>query len=157
MLAILGLFVLTALSVAPTSHSALVPYANQTQCLTSSLGNSNGSAIILFPCTQDLASQAVVNTTLGQLTMYNGTMCFDVTRGVDRDGTQVQLWQCFPGSRKQLWAVNYNNDTVTWLGHNKCLDLAENSYDPYNRVQVRTCEQGRQSQGFVITNETQSS
>jgi hypothetical protein len=91
------------------------------KCLTAS-ANNDGAAVILQTCTGS-ANQKWTFTG-GTITAF-GNKCLDVTKGVDQDGTKLQVWTCSANNANQQWYYSKWDNTVTWTGKGKCIDVAE--------------------------------
>ncbi|CCA67406.1 hypothetical protein PIIN_01237 [Serendipita indica DSM 11827] len=124
---------------APTYQGALViqPIASNAKCLASQNGQTNGSPIVVADCTG--GADQLFTFQNGQVTMYGGSMCLDVTDGVNADGTKLQIWQCYQGSANQAWYYNFWDNSLQWTGKGKCMDLTDWSLANGNRIQIWSC------------------
>ncbi|CAG7848974.1 SubName: Full=Uncharacterized protein {ECO:0000313/EMBL:CCA67412.1} [Serendipita indica DSM 11827] len=135
-----------AFAQTPTYQGQLLiqPVASNSKCLQSQNGKNNGSPIILADCNGSMDQLFTFQN--GQVTMYGGSMCLDVTDGVNADGTKLQIWQCYRGSANQAFYYNSWDYTLSWNGKGKCVDLTDWSLASGNRIQVWSCSQNNQNQ-----------
>jgi len=82
--------------------------------------------------------------TPGQIKVHTN-LCLDVTGGADKDGTQVQIYQCFDNNTNQKWQFNADG-SIQWAGHNKCLDVTNGNYNSGTPLQIWTCSKGNKNQ-----------
>lgn len=83
---------------------------------------------------------------------FNNNQCLDVTGGVDKDGTKVQIYQCFDNNSNQKWQFNADG-SIQWAGHNKCLDVTDGEFSG-TLLQIWTCSKGNKNQkwgAFPVT------
>ena len=76
-------------------------------CLTAT-GADNGDIVEVQPCQDGLANQDWTFTG-GQVQIFDGSKCLDVTNGVNQDGTQLQVWDCFSYNTNQQWYYTGDN------------------------------------------------
>ncbi len=101
--------------------------------------NANGASVTLQPCTGADAQKWTF--TNGQVKTYGTSMCLDVTKGVDSDGTQLQVWSCSgSGDANQQWFYTDDNH-LAWTNHGRCVDLTNGSMTAGNHVSSHfTCD-----------------
>ena len=109
-------------------------------CLTAT-GTDNGDAVLIQPCQEGLANQDWTFSG-GQVQLYGGEKCLDVTNGAASSGTKLQIWTCYEGNTNQLWQINGDN-TIKWAGKPFCLDLTDGSMADGNRVRSELRDQIR--------------
>lgn len=91
---------------------------------------SNGESVIISDCTtlptfrSWTVTKGGVASGQGPPTSIQifGNKCLDVRDGVDKPGTKLQIWDCDATNPNQLFNVN-GDLTISWAGHNKCVDL----------------------------------
>lgn len=68
----------------------------------------------------------------GQIRIYDNK-CLDVKDGVNASGTKLQIWTCGTNNPNQQWEIN-GDQTVSWAGRNKCVDLTNGNTANGNQV-----------------------
>lgn len=115
------------------------PVLDNSKCLTSLNGNTNGSPVVIADCNGSVDQQFTFSN--GAVTAYNGVMCLDVTNGSDVNGNKLQLYTCYAGSTYQQWY--YTGDYhLAWTNHGRCVDLPSGSTANGNQVQIWDCQGG---------------
>ncbi|KAG7093357.1 hypothetical protein E1B28_007039 [Marasmius oreades] len=71
---------------------------------------------------------------------------FDVTDGINADGTKLQVWTCVDGNTNQQWIESVNDLTFRWAGTDKCIDLTDGNLTDGNQLQIWTCDLTRNNQ-----------
>ncbi|KAG8799927.1 hypothetical protein FRC16_004099, partial [Serendipita sp. 398] len=156
LMALVASFIPQSLAQTPTYKGALTlsPIAGNSKCLSSQNGNANGSPVVIADCTG--GAEQLFTFQNGQVTMYGGKMCLDVTDGVNADGTKLQIWQCYAGAPNQAWYYNFWDNSLSWTNKGKCLDLTNWSLSNGNRVQIWGCSPGNPNQfwnvGYMASN-----
>lgn len=101
-------FVIVAVSAAASAQTP--PFNGQSQihvdldndyCLTA-MGTENGDIVEVQPCNRGLANQDWTFRG-GQVQIFGGSKCLDVTDGVNQDGTRLQVWDCISYNTNQQW------------------------------------------------------
>jgi len=137
----------TTTTSGPTPTATSVhPTASASKCL-SAASNTNGAVVEIEDCVSGSASQAW--TISGSNLQIFGTMCLDVTNGVDTNGTPLQIWTCATGNTNQMWTVSGN--TIQWSGTSSCLDLTNGVVTDGNVVQIWACTGGPNQQWTKTT------
>ena len=96
--------------------------------------------MVLDDCTQNM--QTLWHVSTSAITTYNGTMCLDVTDGVDSNGVKLQIWECSPTNVNQQWTRTNNSDgsyRLEWTNHSRCLDLRNGKKRKGARIQIWDC------------------
>lgn len=112
----LSAFVVVASAQLPSVDPViLTPGANAGLCLTAG-GTTDGSPVTVETCNG--SAQQVWNFTASAggatVSTNNGTMCLDVTGGVNSDGTLTQVWTCTTNDVNQNWFYTTDN---RWAYH----------------------------------------
>ena len=76
-------------------------------CLTAE-GNQNGDIVDIQPCDSGNANQDWTFSG-GQVQLFGGNKCLDVTNGVNQDGTLLQIWDCVSYNTNQQWWYTGDN------------------------------------------------
>ena len=78
--------------------------------------------MVVDTCTHDESQLWIFKN--GTLATYGGTMCLDVTDGVNSNGVFIQVWECTPGNVNQQWELVIDDDNINflrWKDHGRCL------------------------------------
>jgi len=89
-----------------------------------------------------------------QLSNYEGSLCLDVTDGVNADGTKLQVFACTAGNTNQEFVFN-SNFTIQWKNTNKCVDLTGGVVASGTPLQILTCSPGDKNQQWKISPDTE--
>ncbi|KZP17192.1 carbohydrate-binding module family 13 protein [Athelia psychrophila] len=112
--------------------------ANNAKCLRAD--NTNGAPVTVTDCTGGSDQEWKFGPN-GNVALYGGKMCLDVTGGVDADGTKLQVWACGTKNKNQQW--NYtkygDNHLKSALPAARCLDLTDGTTTTGNQVQIWGC------------------
>jgi len=119
------------------------------KCLDVKGGSStNGNSIILYDCeaflSDDLNRMFIVpsDTAVGQIRWArNKQKCLDVVNGRSHNGNRIQLWDCQPNNRNQLFILP-SGDTghVRWAAEpSKCMEVKGRSTDNKAAVELWDC------------------
>ncbi|KAF7323270.1 Glycoside hydrolase/deacetylase [Mycena chlorophos] len=138
----------TSTSSTPTATNQYIHLsANSGKCLGAA-SNSNGAAVTVQDCATTTA-QAWTFTSSGQLALYGGSMCLDVTSGTVASGTKLQIWACGSGNANQVWTQS--GSAFKWASHNSyCMDDTSGSTSNGNQVQIWSCT-GGPNQAWGVT------
>ena len=105
--------------------------------------NFNGSPVIIRECTVTFDQHWNFNGSA--ITLFDGSMCLDLTNGDNFNGAGLQIWECSATNPNQQWSLSsYTPDTNTtgaWApaGQKRCLDLTNGNFTNGNRVQIWDC------------------
>jgi len=131
---------------------------NSGQCMGVKGVIQNGASVNVQSCSGELEKRAFVVTNGGSNTGAGPTspihvgagLCLDVTGGKDADGTKLQVWACYEGSKNQQFQVN-GDGSIKWVGgNNKCLDLTGGDESVENSsLQIWTCDSGNYNQKWI--------
>ena len=99
----------------------------------------NGSPVVIGDCSGPDTTWFGLDDTLFA---YDGSMCLDVTDGVDANGVKLQLWEC-AGSRganlNQSWDWKWPDYHMIWTNHTRCVDLPDGNTETGNQAQMWDC------------------
>ncbi|KAF7975238.1 hypothetical protein HWV62_10206 [Athelia sp. TMB] len=110
--------------------------ANNAKCLRAD--NTNGAPVEVTDCTGGTDQEWKFGPN-GAIALYNGTMCMDVTGGVNTDGTKIQVWACGTKNSNQEWNyTKYGDNHIKWT-KGKCLDLTNGVMTNGNQAQIWSC------------------
>jgi len=101
------------------------------KCITAA-SDTNGAAVTLQACTGS-ASQKWTFPGDSTVRVF-GNKCLDVKDGLNKDGTQLQIWTCSANNANQKWWYNKWDNSLDWQGTGKCIDLPGGRLDNGNRV-----------------------
>lgn len=113
----------------------LQPSLSNNKCMTAA-ANHDGAAVVLQTCT---GANAQKWTFTGGTVRVHGNKCLDVTDGINRDGTRLQIWTCSANNPNQQWYYNKWDNLLDWLGKGKCVDVPDGNLADGNRLQVWGC------------------
>jgi chitinase len=106
------------------------------RCLSTGASPTNGTRVTLADCGND-APQIWVRPGTNAAIVGNGKFCLDVTGGVAKNGTPVQLWACDSTNNNQRWT--YTGGTIQWMGHDLCLNVVDGQADEGAALQLWAC------------------
>ncbi|RXW14830.1 hypothetical protein EST38_g11023 [Candolleomyces aberdarensis] len=118
-----------------TGQLLLQPSLNNNKCLTAA-SDSNGAQVTIQTCTGAAAQKW---TFTGGTVRVFSNKCLDVTDGLNKDGTKLQVWTCSANNANQQWYYNKWDNLLSWTGKGKCVDVPEGNLSDGNRLQVWGC------------------
>jgi len=117
---------------------------------------ANGAAVGISPCEGNPNQVWTFNgSTISQNNLHLD-LCWDVTNGVNTDGTKIQVWTCVSGNTNQQFGhaggdlLYFPDDRFTWVGKNKCVDLTDGSVAGGNQLQVWDCIADNTNQDWAL-------
>jgi hypothetical protein len=125
-----------------TQVSALIPVVNvilasndtPSKCITAT--NSNGALVTVQACTGTVGQRWTLQNGVVRIPSWN--KCLDVKDGVNADGIKLQVWDCPPtfSNPNQQFSIQSPgpSTTLTWVGHNKCVDLTNGNTNDGTQV-----------------------
>lgn len=114
---------------------------------------SNGTKVHLVDCNGSAAQQWEVDDVTGHIAVRGSNLCLDVTDGVDRRGTALQLWDCNKDNSNQTFDRNGGN--FRWRKSNKCLGL-EGGVKDNAPLQILVCNATAASQSWNLASSNRS-
>lgn len=126
----------------------LSPLSAKGQCLEPEGGAvQNGTKVRLVACTGAATQQWDIDTGTGLVSVKGSKLCLDVTDGIDRRGTPLQLWDCNKDNDNQKFDVTGN--ALIWRKTKKCLGL-EGGVRTNAQLQVLVCNSKAASQAWGL-------
>lgn len=113
----------------------LQPQINNQKCLTAQ-ANSDGSPVVLQTCTGSPNQKWVFRD--GNVVVF-GNKCLDVKKGLNQDGTKLQVWTCIANNANQQWYYSKWDNTLGWTGTGKCVDVDGGNQADGTLIQIWAC------------------
>jgi len=123
--------------------------------------DTNGAAVTLQKCQFGSATQSwtfIAGAPAGEgtgplgIVKIFGNKCLDVTNGVDKSGTKLQIYECSSTNKNQQWAVTTGSagvQTVKWANSTRCIDLTGGSQSSGTPIQIWTCQTNSINQQWI--------
>jgi len=136
-------------------HDQLVD--NTGSCMAVKGTIANGAAVNVQPCSVNAAQRLWVaanggsNTGTGKTTSIKigAESCLDVVDGKDQNGSKLQVWKCYAGSKNQQFQIN-GDGSIKWTGgNNKCIDLTDGDEAGQRQLQIWTCGSTNYNQKWI--------
>lgn len=105
-------------------------------------GTTDGSSVVTVT-----AATKWVFTSCGNIKLSGTNKCLDVTKGVDENGTDLQIWECGCTNPNQLWE-KLSWGGYKWKNHDKCVDVSGGNEAVGTKVQIWTCSTNWANQKF---------
>ncbi len=146
--AMIAATVVTVVPTAPQAWAAVgstVVGRGSGRCLDVVGGDStaSGAKIALYDC-HGGANQAWTLTAAGELRVYDGALCLDVSRQIRTSPAVLQTYRC-NGGDNQHWKINADG-TITGVQSGLCLDGYGRGTENGTPVQLYTCNGGSNQQ-----------
>lgn len=140
-------------ALSATSASQIMPVLGKNMCLQpQNKALYNGTPLVLAKC--DGSSEQAWMLVQGTLRIF-GNLCADVTDGVNKDGTRLQLWDCSPGNNNQKWTES--DKALAWTGKKKCIDVVNGAASEGSVMQIWSCSGSTNQQWKTVASSASGS
>lgn len=112
---------------------------------------ANGIVMQIYGCT-GWSNQRWNFNSDKSISIGNGGSCLDLQNGVIGNGTPIQQWTCYSGSKNQQWIYSSSDLTIRLAANtNYCLDI-NNSLSGANgsKLQIWSCTGGSNQKWYLV-------